>query len=110
MCNAAASGGVGADVRVQHVLSFFLLLLVALAIIRGRQGCLCDEIVLRPTWSFRTIHTKNNNQVCGNGVVAPCIIDGFTPSPVNPALEGTASPVGESIFRFFDIRLYVYVC
>ncbi|CAN0144401.1 unnamed protein product [Discosporangium mesarthrocarpum] len=32
-------------------------------------------------------------QYCGAGVVAPCLIDGFTPSPVNPALVGTSAPV-----------------
>ncbi|CAM9635574.1 unnamed protein product [Pylaiella littoralis] len=33
---------------------------------------------------------------CGDGVVAPCIIGGFTPSPVNPAFLGTAAPVEQS--------------
>ncbi len=31
-----------------------------------------------------------------NGVEAPCIISEWTPSPVNPALEGTAAPVCKS--------------
>lgn len=46
----------------------------------------------------RGIHTFHEpiqkTQVCGNGVVAPCIVGDYTPSPVNPALQGTAAPVG----------------
>lgn len=34
-------------------------------------------------------------QFCGNGNVAPCIIGEYTPAPANPALSGTASPVGK---------------
>eukprot|EP00752_Nemacystus_decipiens_P009057 g8086.t2 len=36
---------------------------------------------------------REGGQICGNGVVAPCIIGDYTPAPVNPALVGTASPV-----------------
>lgn len=34
-------------------------------------------------------------QYCDVGVVAPCIIEEWTPSPVNPAYLGTAAPFGE---------------
>lgn len=39
-----------------------------------------------------TIIEEAAGEVCGE---APCVMDGFTPSPVNPATVGTAAPVCE---------------
>lgn len=48
-----------------------------------------------------TIMEEAGEAVCGE---APCVMEGFTPSPVNPAATGTAAPVGEILVqnkRFF---------
>lgn len=42
-----------------------------------------------------TIIEEAAGEVCGE---APCVMEGFTPSPVNPATSGTAAPVGESSY------------
>lgn len=39
-----------------------------------------------------TIMENSGGAYCGE---APCVMEGFTPSPVNPASGGTAAPVGE---------------
>lgn len=41
-----------------------------------------------------TIIEESGGVFCGDAD-APCVMEGFTPSPVNPASEGTAAPVGE---------------
>lgn len=38
-----------------------------------------------------TIVEESGGEFCGD---APCVMSGFTPSPVNPAFDGTAAPVG----------------
>lgn len=39
-----------------------------------------------------TIKQESGGVFCGE---APCVMAGFTPSPLNPAFDGTAAPVGE---------------
>lgn len=39
-----------------------------------------------------TIIEEAGGTYCGE---APCVMAGFTPSPVNPAFVGTAAPVGK---------------
>ncbi|CAB1102119.1 unnamed protein product [Ectocarpus sp. CCAP 1310/34] len=40
-----------------------------------------------------TIKEESGGVFCGE---APCVMEGFTPSPLNPALDGTAAPVAPS--------------
>lgn len=48
-----------------------------------------------------TIIEEANGATCDEIGAAPCVMDGFTPAPVNPANEGTAAPVGETFFFNF---------
>lgn len=64
----------------------FIFLAFLFFLFLGMSRCICFLLSF-----FVTVFL----QMCGNGREPPCVMEGFTPSPINRAYVGSTAPFSE---------------